>query len=126
MTYRVQLLLSLLFSATRANLLHGGIASDLEGNWPGLGPVSIAINGNLNCNPVYYHSAGNIANDWVSIQMTSSATVNTILYLAAEHCCLSRNINLEFRVGTAAGPLTNPICNPGPIQRSGWYECTAP
>lgn len=56
--------------------------------------------------------------------MNQPAPINTILYLAIEHCCPDRNINLEFRVGATAGPNTNPICYPGPTQRSGWYKCT--
>lgn len=50
------------------------------------------------------------------------------MYVAGEHYdeLNTRNVNLEFRVGTSASPLTNPICHSGPIQKSGWYQCTTP
>ena len=62
--------------------------------------------------------------------MSSTNVVNTILYVAGEHynCCpgAERNVKLEFRVGAEHGPKTNQICVPGPIQRTGWYQCTTP
>jgi hypothetical protein len=60
--------------------------------------------------------------------MSSTNVVNTILYVAGEHhnCCPERNVQLQFRVGAVHGPTTNQICVPGPIQRTGWYQCTTP
>ena len=100
--------------------MQGGIATDLAGPYPGAGPASCTIDGDLYSDSVlstYYHSLGSSANDWVSISIPSSATVNTILYIAVEHfnCCPERNVDLEFRVGADAGPLTNSICVPSPI-----------
>lgn len=110
-------------SHTGANLILGGTPSDLE-RWAG-SPIASVNDCNLGC-ASWYHAGGTLANDWVNVQSTQTVTVNTILYVAAEHYdpLSTRNVNLEFRVGTSVSPLANPVCHPGPIQKSGWYQCT--
>ena len=58
--------------------------------------------------------------------MTTSSTVRTVLYIAADGWCPSRNVNLVFRVGTTHGPMTNAVCVASPIQYTGWYQCATP
>ena len=112
----------LLLHRTLANLLLGGTPTCLD-TWPTL-YVSSINDGNIGCDS-WYHSnflaADTTIPNWASVQMTTSSTVNTILFLAGEHCCPLRNVNLVFRVGAVHNPLTNPVCVSSPIQYSGWY-----
>ena len=107
----------LLLSIVTGNLLHPGTLTYLNTH-PNFNPLSIN-DGNLSGD--WYHSACSAEGEWLSIEMSQPAPINTILYLAIDHCCPDRNIDLEFRVGTSAGPTTNPICFPGPTKKSGWY-----
>ena len=76
-------LISLLMMVfTSSNLLFGGITTDQETIDPCCQSGSVN-DGNL-IDPIYYHSNGNQANNWLDIQTATFNTINTILLVTAD------------------------------------------
>ena len=76
----------------------------------------------------YYHASSRLYN-WLDVKTASDVTVNTILVIFVDEAggMMSRNIDLELRVGSTAPTTTdsavNTICRSSPTELSGWYQC---
>lgn len=68
--YLIYYIYILSVSLTGADLLLGGTASDLEIFVNPAITAASANDGNLNCNPTWFHSGCALPNDWLNVQTT--------------------------------------------------------